>query len=61
MSCSTALLISGLIIGMHSTSYNGFLHAWMSTFLTTWPVVLIVILVMAPLVNSFIDLFVESE
>lgn len=61
MSCNTALIVSGIIIYLHSESYTLFIKQWSGAFITAWPIVFIAILVIAPAVNKFLDLFVEEN
>jgi hypothetical protein len=60
MSCFSALVVSGAIMGLHRAPGSGFLAAWARAFLTAWPLVFIAIMVIAPLVNRLLDRFVES-
>lgn len=59
MSCTTSLIVSAIIMALHSASLAGFLQAWPVAFLTAWPIVFVAILVIAQRVNDVIDLFVE--
>jgi len=61
MSCSTALIVSGIIIYLHSDSQNHFLVRWLGAFITAWPIVFVAILLIAPNVNKLLDLFVEEK
>jgi Protein of unknown function (DUF2798) len=61
MSCNTALIVSGIIIYLHSTPNASFIKQWFSAFITAWPIVFIAILVIAPAVNKFLNLFVEDD
>lgn len=61
MSCSTAFIVSGIIIYLHSTSKQQFLTHWMGAFTTAWPIVFVGILLIAPNVNKLLDLIVETE
>lgn len=60
MSCCTALIVSGIIIYLHLESLPLFINAWAAGFITAWPIVFIAILTIAPVVNRFLDLFIES-
>lgn len=60
MSCCTALIVSGIIIYMHSESLIAFMNAWAAGFITAWPIVFIAILTIAPVVNRFLDLFFDE-
>lgn len=59
MSFCTGLIVSAIIIGLHSTSPAGFLQAWPMAFLTAWPIVFIAILAIAPQINRLTDRIVE--
>jgi len=61
MSCSTALIVSGVIIYLQHDSKSNFLMKWLGAFITAWPIVFIAILVVAPIVNNALDRFVESD
>ena len=61
MSANTALIVSGIIIFLRVKPQTGFIHVWLSAFITAWPIVFIAILIIAPLVNRFLNLFVEKN
>ena len=61
MSCTTALIVSGLILSLHGSAGNHFLRTWLMAFATAWPIVCVAILVIAPQVNRLLNLVVESE
>lgn len=61
MSSSTALIVSGIIIYLHSAPHSTFMMKWLTTFVTAWPIVFISILVIAPLVNKLLNQFVEER
>lgn len=61
MSSNTTFIISGIIIYLHSESHRHFIKQWFSAFLTGWPIVFFAILVIAPAVNKFLNLFVEDH
>jgi Protein of unknown function (DUF2798) len=61
MSATTALIVSGILIYMRSESHANFILQWSGAFITTWPIVFVVILVIAPAVNKFLNLFVEEN
>lgn len=61
MSSSTALIVSGIIIYLHSAPHARFMMKWLSAFVTAWPIVFIAILVIAPLVNKLLNQFVEER
>ena len=60
MSCSTALIVSAVIIYLHGAS-QAFIKAWLTAFATAWPIVFVAILLIAPQVNRFLNLFVEEN
>ena len=60
MSCNTALIVSGIIIYLHSTSHEHYIRQWLGAFITAWPIVFIAILLIAPMVNRLLNLFVEA-
>lgn len=59
MSASTAFIVSGVIILMHAKPGASFVPQWMGAFITAWPIVFVAILIIAPLVNKLLNLFVE--
>lgn len=61
MSSSTALIVSGIIIYLHSAPHTRFMMKWLTAFVTAWPIVFIAILIIAPLVNKLLNLFVEEH
>ncbi|MBX9676076.1 MAG: DUF2798 domain-containing protein [Methylotenera sp.] len=61
MSACTAMIVSGIIIFMHIKSHVHFLEKWLGAFVTAWPIVFIAILIIAPLVNKLLNLFVEDR
>lgn len=66
MSGCTSLMVSGTIIYLrtqsHSTeSHSQFAQVWLSSFLIAWPIVFAAILIIAPLINKLINLFVDAQ
>ena len=61
MSCNTALIVSGIIIYLHSVTTVHFIKQWLGAFITAWPIVFIAIIIIAPIVNKLLNLFVESD
>ena len=61
MSASTALIVSGIIIFLRAQPHTGFIQVWLGAFITAWPIVFVAILIIAPLVNKLLNLFVESH
>ncbi len=61
MSACTAMIVSGIIIFMHTKPHTHFFAQWFGAFITAWPIVFIAILIIAPLVNKLLNLFVENH
>ena len=61
MSCNTALIVSGIIIYLHSVTTVHFIKQWLGAFITAWPIVFIAIIIIAPIVNKLLNLFVEGD
>lgn len=61
MSFSTALIVSGTIIYLNTELNDDFVVRWLGAFISAWPIVFAAILVMAPIVNKFLDIFVEHN
>ncbi len=61
MSASTALIVSGIIIFLRVHPQTCFIQVWLGAFITMWPIVFIAILIIAPAVNKFLNLFVEDH
>jgi hypothetical protein len=61
MSLNTSLIVSGTVIYLHTQSFAQFIKVWLSSFVVAWPIVFAAILVIAPLVNKFLNLFVEEH
>lgn len=66
MSASTAMIVSGIIIFMHTKSHSHFmthtfLKQWLGAFITAWPIVFVAILIIAPMVNKLLNLMVEEH
>jgi hypothetical protein len=61
MSASTALIVSGVIIFLRVQPHADFVQIWLSAFITAWPIVFVAILIIAPLVNKLLNLFVEQH
>lgn len=60
MSCTTSMIVSAMIIGLHTQNYEQFMKVWPSSFLMSWPIVFLAILIIAPMVNKLLDGFIES-
>ena len=61
MSANTALIVSGIIIYLHSAPHTRWMMKWLTAFVTAWPIVFVAILTIAPLVNRLLNLFVEER
>lgn len=61
MSFFTSMIVSILIIGLRTKSYEKFIQIWPESFAIAWPIVFVAILIIAPLVNKFLDQFIESN
>ena len=61
MSGNTALIVSGIIIFLRVKPQTHFIQVWLGAFITAWPIVFVAILIIAPLVNRLLDLFVEGH
>ncbi|WP_020167357.1 MULTISPECIES: DUF2798 domain-containing protein [Methylotenera] len=61
MSANTALIVSGIIMFMHAKPNTPFIPQWMGAFTTAWPIVFIAILIIAPMVNKLLNVFVEAH
>lgn len=61
MSATTALIVSGIIIALRMPTNVAFVSHWLTAFLTAWPIVFVAILVIAPLINKLLDLWVEKN
>lgn len=59
MSSNTALIVSGIIIFLRIQPHTHFIKVWFGAFITAWPIVFITILMIAPAVSKFLNLFVE--
>ena len=61
MSFSTALIVSGTIIYFNTQLNDDFLLRWLSAFISAWPIVFLSILVVAPIVNKILNVFIERD
>ncbi len=61
MSANTALIVSGIIIFLRIQPHTDFIKVWLGAFITTWPIVFIAILIIAPAVSKALNLFVEDH
>lgn len=59
MSCSTSLIVSGVILALRGVRGEVFLSVWLQAFLTAWPIVLVAILLLAPRIDRWLDIVVE--
>jgi hypothetical protein len=61
MSASTALIVSGIIIYLRIQPQTNFIEVRLEAFFTAWPIVFVVILIIAPQVNRLLNLIVEDH
>jgi uncharacterized protein DUF2798 len=61
MSFTTSLMVSGTILYLHTDSFAQFMKVWLPSFAVAWPLVLVAILVIPPLINKLLNLFVEDH
>lgn len=55
MSANTALMTTGFVVYTHAKPNVSFVHAWFKAFINVWPVVFLMILIIAPLLNRCLD------
>lgn len=60
MSFNTSLIVSTTIIYLRTNTYEQFIAVWPSSFAISWPIVFFAILIIAPIVNKLLNLFVEA-
>jgi predicted neutral ceramidase superfamily lipid hydrolase len=60
MSFNTSMIVSAMIVSIHTHSYAQFIKVWPSSFVIGWPIVLAAILMIAPVVNNLLDRFIEK-
>ncbi|MDX1916185.1 MAG: DUF2798 domain-containing protein [Methylophilus sp.] len=60
MSFNTSAIVSAVIISLHTQNFTQFVRVWPSSFAIGWPLVFVAILIIAPLVNKILDLFIEA-
>lgn len=59
MSFFTSMIVSATVISLRTSALEGFLHIWLSSFAIAWPIVFVAILIIAPLVNKLLNVFIE--
>lgn len=59
MSFFTSMIVSATVISLCTSTLEGFLHIWLSSFAIAWPIVFVAILIIAPLVNKLLNVFIE--
>jgi len=59
MSFFTSMIVSATVISLRTSTLEGFLHIWLSSFAIAWPIVFVAILIIAPLVNKLLNVFIE--
>jgi len=60
MSFFTSMIVSATVIGLRASTFDEFLQSWPSSFAIAWPIVFVAILIIAPLVNKLLNVFVET-
>lgn len=60
MSFFTSMIVSAIVISLRSNTITKFMQIWPSSFAIAWPIVFITILIIAPLVNKLLNVFIES-
>ena len=59
MSFFTSMIVSATVIGLRTGFTAKFMQIWPSSFAIAWIVVFIAILIIAPLVNKLLNIFIE--
>jgi type III secretory pathway component EscS len=59
MSFFTSMIVSATVIGLSIGFNTKFMQIWPSSFAIAWPIVFIAILIIAPLVNKLLNVFIE--
>lgn len=59
MSFFTSMIVSATVIGLRIGFTTKFMQIWPSSFAISWPIVFIAILIIAPLVNKLLNVFIE--
>jgi hypothetical protein len=59
MSFFTSMIVSTTVIGLRTGFTAKFMQIWPSSFAIAWPIVFIAILIIAPLVNKLLNVFIE--
>jgi len=59
MSLFTSMIVSATVIGLRTGFTAKFMQIWPSSFVIAWPIVFIAILIIAPLVNNLLNVFIE--
>jgi uncharacterized membrane protein YcfT len=60
MSFVTSLIVSGVITASQAGLDTQYVDRWIKGFFVAWPLVFIVILIIAPLVSRFVEAIVEQ-
>ena len=61
MSFNTALIVSGVITFINTSSTRIFLDKWPSNFLLGWPLVFLSIIFIGPMVNKLVNLLMKDK
>jgi hypothetical protein len=59
MSFFTSMIVSATVIALRTGFTAKFMQIWPSSFAIAWPIVFIAILIIAPLVNKLLNVFIE--
>jgi hypothetical protein len=59
MSFFTSMIVSATVIGLRFGYTAKFMQIWLSSFAIAWPIVFVAILIIAPLVNKLLNVFIE--
>lgn len=58
VSVTVIMIVSVTVIGLRTGFTTKFMQIWPSSFAIAWPIVFIAILIIAPLVNKLLNVFV---
>lgn len=60
MSLFTVMIVSCILTFRHYGLASDFITHWLSGFVTAWPLVFVAILLVAPIVNKWVDQIVDA-
>lgn len=61
MSFFTSMIVSATVIALRFGLNTKFMQIWPSSFAIAWPVVFVAIIIIAPLVNKLLNVFIEPK